>query len=91
MEVTKVVVVHVGAGIERAQRAVQRQGRLGVALLDALADLHLHEVAAGNQFLGTLHSGDVISFGKLTLGRITLGGLDHRRTDRILQLLFEAA
>ena len=89
MEVTKVVVIHVGAGIERAQRAVQRQGRLGVALLDALADLHLHEVAAGNQFLGALDGGDVISFGKLTLGRETLRGLDHRCTDRVLQLLFE--
>jgi hypothetical protein len=38
VEVAQVVVVHVGRRVERAQRAVQAQRALGVALLDALAD-----------------------------------------------------
>jgi hypothetical protein len=48
MEVAQVVVVHVGRRVQRAQRAVQAQRAFGVALLDALADLHLHEVAGGD-------------------------------------------
>ena len=85
------VVVHVGAGIERAQRAVQRQRRLGIALLDALADLHLHEVAGLDHALGLLDRAQVVGLGELALGRVRLRGLDHRRTDRILELLLEVA
>ena len=87
VEVAEVVVVHVGAGVERAQRAVQRQRRLGVALLDALAHLHLHEVAGGDQLLGALHRLQVVGLGELALGREGLGLADHRRAHRILQLL----
>lgn len=48
MEITKVVVIHIGAGVQRPQRPVQRQWRRGVALFDALAHLDLHKVTPGN-------------------------------------------
>jgi hypothetical protein len=48
-------------------------------LLDALAHLHLHEVAGGDQFLGALDGGQVVRLGKLALGRVALRGLDLRR------------
>jgi hypothetical protein len=67
MEIAEVVVVHVRAGIERAQRPVQRQRRLGVALADALADLHLHEVAGLDQPLGALDGSQVVGLGELAL------------------------
>ncbi len=86
MEVAKVVVIHVRTGIERAQGPVQTERRLGVALLDALAHLHLHEVAAGNQLLGALHRGNVIRLGKLPFGRMTLRRLDQRRADGTVEL-----
>jgi hypothetical protein len=91
MAVAKVVVIHVGAGVERAQRAVQRQRRLGVALVDALADLHLHEVAPGDQLLGVLHSGQVVLLGKVALRGVALRGLHLGRADRILELLAQFA
>jgi hypothetical protein len=65
-------------------------GRLGVALLDALAHLHLHEVARGDQLLGALHGGQVIGLGKVALGRVAWPALDHRRADRVLELLFSS-
>ena len=89
MEITKVVVIHIGAGVERTQRPVQAQRRLGVALLDALAHLHLHEVAASNQLLGALHGGNVVGLGKVALGGVTLRGLDGGCTDRVLQLFLQ--
>ena len=87
MKVTKMVVIHIGAGVQRTQRPVERQRRLGIALLDALPHLHLHEVTASNHLLGALHGRDVVCFGKVTLGRVGLCGLDDRRTHRVLELL----
>ena len=55
MKVTHVVVIHVGAGVQRAQGSVQRQGAFGVALFQPLTDLHLHEVARLDQAFGALH------------------------------------
>jgi hypothetical protein len=52
LEVAHVVEVHVGRRVQRAQRAVQRQRALGVALAQPLADLHLHHVAGGDVLLG---------------------------------------
>ena len=60
LEVAHVVEVHVGRRVERAQRAVQAQRRLGVALLQALADLHLHHVAGRDVLLGLEHGRDVV-------------------------------
>jgi len=91
MEVAEVVEVHVGAGVERTQRAVQRQRALGVTLLDALAHLHLHEITRGDQLLGLLHRPEVVLLGEVALGRIGLAGLDHWRTDRVLEQLLEVA
>ena len=91
MEIPEVVVVHVGTGIERTQRAVQRQGRLGVALADALADLHLHEITRGDQFLGALDRFQVVVLGEAALGRVALAGFDHRCRYRVLERLFQLA
>jgi hypothetical protein len=91
MEVAKVVVIHIGAGVQRTQRPVQRQRRLGVTLLDALAHLHLHEVATGDQLLGALHGGDVVGLGKVALRRVTLRGFDGGNADRLGQPLLQLA
>ncbi|KAF1042504.1 MAG: hypothetical protein GAK34_02795 [Delftia tsuruhatensis] len=89
MEIAQVVVVHVGAGIERTQRAVQAQGAGREALVDALAHLHLHEVARGDQLLGLLHGRQVVFLGKAALGRMALAGLDLRRADRVAQQILQ--
>ena len=91
MKVAKVIVVHVGRGIERAQGAVQAQGRFGVALLDALAHLHLHEVTRFDQLFGAHDRGQVISLGKVALGGVALRGQDPRRADRVFELVLELA
>ena len=91
MEITQVVVIHIGAGVERAQRPVQAQGRLGVALFQALADLHLHEVTTLDQALGPRDRRQVVGLGKFALHRVALTGFDQRRTDRVLELLLEFA
>ena len=83
---TKVVVIHVRTGVERAQRPVQAQGRLRVAFLNALAHLHLHEVAPGDQLLGTLHRRDVVSLGKVAHGLMALRGFDGWCNHRLRQL-----
>ena len=88
LEIAKVVVIHIGAGVQGPQRAVQTQGRLGVALLDALADLYLHEVAPGDQFFGPLHGGDVVGLGKITLCGIAGRGLHGRNVHRLSQTVF---
>ena len=59
--------------------------------MDALADLHLHEVATGNQLFGLLHRSDVVGFGKVALRWVALRGLHLRRADRIFQLLAQFA
>ena len=91
VEITEVVIEHVGRRVQRTQRAVQRQRRFGVALADALADLHLHEVAACNQLLGLFDGRDVVGLGKGALGRMGLGRLDLRCTDGVLELLLQFA
>src|SRR5256885_6814851 len=83
------VVVHVGAGIERTQRAVQARSAGREALVDALAHLHLHEVARGDQLLGLLHGRQVVFLGKAALGRVALAGLDLRRADRVAQQILQ--
>ena len=55
LEVVHVEVVHVRRRVQRAQRAVQRQRRLGEALAHPLAELHLHHVAGGDVLLGCAH------------------------------------
>jgi hypothetical protein len=60
LHVAEVVVVHVRRGIQRTQRAVQRQRRIDIGLADALADLHLHQVAGHHVFLGHRHRLQVV-------------------------------
>ncbi len=43
-----------GLGLSERSARYRLQGRFGVALVDALAHLHLHEVARGNQVFGLL-------------------------------------
>ena len=52
MKVPHVVVVHVRAGVQRTQGAVERQGAFGETFFDALPHLHLHEVTGFNQSFG---------------------------------------
>ena len=87
LEVPHVVVVHVGAGVERAQRPVQRQRALGVALLQALAQHDLHAVARGNVGLATLHCGLERSLGELALHGIAGAAPDLGRRDGKAQLV----
>ncbi|MCY1521654.1 hypothetical protein D9M68_564760 [compost metagenome] len=91
MEVAQVVVVHVGRRVQRTQRAVQRQRRFGVALADALAHLHLHEVAGGDHLLGALHGRKVVGLGEAALGRVRLRGLHDGRAHRVLELVLQLA
>ena len=72
MEIPKVVEVHVGAGVEGPERTVQRQGAFGIALFDALAHLHLHEVAGRYELLGFQHRLQIIFFFEVTFCRIGL-------------------
>ena len=85
----EVVVIHIGAGIERTQRAVQTQGRSRIGLFDALPHLHLHEVTPCNQFLGAQHSSQVIGFGKVALGRLRRAGHHRRHAYRLTELRFK--
>ncbi len=48
LEVAEVVEVHVGDGLSERSARYSAERRLGVALRDALADLHLHHVAGGD-------------------------------------------
>ena len=43
----------------------------GKALLQALADLHLHEVAGGDQILGALYGRQVVVLGEIALDGLT--------------------
>ncbi|KOF54095.1 hypothetical protein AD428_09230 [Achromobacter sp. DMS1] len=62
LEVAEVPEVHVGGGVEGPQGAVEGEGRVAEGLGDDLADLHLHEVAGGDVFLGPAHGGEVVLF-----------------------------
>ena len=89
MEISEMVEVHIGAGVERAQRAVQRQRRGREALVNALAHLHLHEIARRNQFLGLLHGVQIVLLVEAALCGIALAGTNLRRADGIAQLVLE--
>ena len=65
MEIAKVVVIHIRRRIQRTQGAVEAERGLGVTLFDALANLDLHEIAAGNQLFGAQHGGEVVDLGKV--------------------------
>ena len=85
----EVVVIHIGAGVERAQSAVQTQRRLGVFFLDALANLHLHKVATGNQFLGPHHRSQIVLFRKITHRCLRRAGHHCRYLYRLPQFGFK--
>ena len=91
LKLTKVVKIHVRAGVERPQRPVQTQRRFSEAFLDALAHLHLHEVAVGDQLLGFFYGGNVVGLGKIAHRRVVLAGPHHWRLHRLLQQRFERA
>ena len=91
MKVAEVVEIHIRARVERAQRPVQGQRAFGVAFLDALPHLHLHEVATRDQLLGFFYCSDVIGLCKVPLGRVRLGGFDDRGAHRVLELFFQIA
>ena len=91
LKITKIVEIHVRRRIQRTQRTVQAQGRFGVALLNALAHLHLHEIARGNQLLGALHGCQIVILGKAALSRVAVATFDLRHADRVAQLLLELA
>ena len=51
LHVAEVIEVHVRRRVQRTQRAVQRQRRIDIRFADALADLHLHQVAGHHVFM----------------------------------------
>src|SRR3989304_5102738 len=55
MKIGEIEIEHVGRGIERAQRAIKRQGRGTKALRHPLGRHHLPDVALVNVVLRTLH------------------------------------
>ena len=89
MKVSHVVVIHVRAGIERAQGAVERQRRFGIALFQALPNLHLHEVASGNQLFGFFNGFQIVRLGKFALNREILRGFDQGCCHAVTQLLLQ--
>ena len=89
LERPHVVEVHVRRRVERAQRAVQAQRRLGVALAQALADLHLHHVARGDVLLGLQHRVEIGLLGELALHGVRRPAAHRRRGHRVAQLVGE--
>ena len=87
LEVPHVVVVHVRAGVERTQRAVQAERRLGVTLLQPLPDHDLHAVPSGDVLLGLEHGALEIRLGELTLHRVTRPALHLRCGDAVAQFV----
>ena len=81
LELVHVVEVHVGRRVERAQGAVEAERRAGVALAQALPDLHLHQVAGGDVFLGAGDGGEEVVLGELAPHRLGSDPLDRRRGD----------
>ena len=79
LEIAHVVEVHVGRRVQRTQRAVEAERRLGVALGDALADLHLHHVAGGDVLLGPQHRREVVGSVELALDRLGRPATYRRR------------
>mmetsp|Transcript_2847 Transcript_2847/g.7386 ORF Transcript_2847/g.7386 Transcript_2847/m.7386 type:complete len:553 (-) Transcript_2847:517-2175(-) len=87
LEVAEIVEVHIGAGVQRPQRPVQRD-RLGLeGLGQALADDDLHQVAGGDVVLGALHGGHQLGLGEVALHRVVLAARHARHTDRVVQLV----
>ncbi len=72
MKISEMVVVHVRRWVQGAQRAVQAQGRFGITFFNALAHLHLHEVTGFNHAFGFFNGSNVVSLGKVALGRVAL-------------------
>jgi hypothetical protein len=57
MEILEVEIEHVGRGVQRAQRAVERHRAGGEGLAHALREHHLHDVAIDDVLLGAPHGG----------------------------------
>ena len=70
MRIAQVVVIHIRAGVQRTQGAIQRQRAGREFFVNALPHLHLHEVARSDQLFGTHHRGQVVVFGKAALGGV---------------------
>jgi hypothetical protein len=57
VEIPEVEIEHVGRGVQRAQRAVERQRARREGLAHALREHHLHDVAIDDVLLGAAHRG----------------------------------
>ena len=82
LKVAHVVEIHVRAGVERTQRAVQRQRALRECFVYALPDLHLHEVTGFNQGFGALDRFQIIGLVKLALRLVFFRGFEFRHFNR---------
>ena len=91
LKVAEVVVVHVRAGVERTQRAIQVQRVRGKALAQTLAHLHLHEVARSDQLLGARHGLQIVFLGKAALHRLAFESARGRRHGWLAQALVQLA
>src|SRR5690606_38615402 len=80
VEIPEVVVVHVRRGVDRAQRPIQPQRRMGERLAQALADLDLHHVAGNDVFLRARDGREIVVAGELA---DDLGFLAGRRIGRL--------
>lgn len=64
LKIAEVEEEHVGRGVERAQRAVERQRAGAEGLAHALAQYHLHDVAIDDVLLGAAHGSLEVFLGK---------------------------
>src|SRR5690606_5660143 len=87
MKIVEVPVVEVGGGVKRAQGPIEGEGRVTEGFGDDLTDLHLHQIARRDVFLGLEDGCDVVLLGEVA----ALGGLHAcvgvRDGERCAQLL----
>ncbi len=93
VKIVEVEEKHVGRGIERAQRAIQREWARAERLAHALRQHHLHDVAVEDVALGAFDHLKIGRFAELRARLLRRGGRrvrDRHRTAQHLQQLFQA-